>query len=107
MAYPLLYENTRTNAEIFYSLFAPEYLLNSINSYLKISLLLVNIYNNTDCQQRQNIVVALYLVVISMHFRSILKVMLQNGNIFGVAKISFFFFLRGGGGGLKFLIFLG
>ena len=33
---------------------------NSINSYLKISLLLVNIYNNTDCQQRQNIVVALY-----------------------------------------------
>ena len=34
-----------------------KYLYNSINSYLKISLLLVNIYNNTDCQQRQNIAV--------------------------------------------------
>ena len=31
-------------------------------------------------------------MVISMHFRSILKVMLQNGNIFGVAKISIFLF---------------
>ena len=59
VSYPPHYENAQTNVKIFYYLFASNYLYNSINSYLKISLLLVNIYNNTDCQQRQNIAVAL------------------------------------------------
>ena len=44
--------------------------------------------------------IGLYLGVIYMHFRVVLKVMVQNGIFFGIAKI-FKYFL----GCLKFLIF--
>ena len=47
---------------------------NSINRFLKISLLLVNIYNNTDCQQRQNIAVALYHVEMTHSVTSCIRV---------------------------------
>ena len=47
--------------------------------------------------------IGLYLGFISMHFRVILRVKVQNsGYFFGLLKFHFF---RGGGGGLKFLIF--
>ena len=48
--------------------------------------------------------IGLYIGVISMHFKSFLKVKVQNGGgvFFGVAKISNIFL-----GCLKFLIFLG
>ena len=34
--------------------------------------------------------IGLYLRVISMHFRSFLKVKVQNGDIFGLLKFQFF-----------------